>query len=160
MEQEQLSAELNSAAKPQKVTRYQLEQSQILSPQEKAQREEEERLRRARIVKMDELEENTNRQSEDAMVSASSLDEALSQFGITQEEEDEHPERRMKAAFRAFEEREFPRIKKDNPSLKFSQWKQLLWGEWQKSPENPVLRAKMRAAAAAAAAESKQQQRE
>lgn len=50
---------------------------------------------------------------------------------------DKHPEKRMKAAFKAFEAGNMPRIKAENPSMRLSQWKQLLFKEWLKSPENP-----------------------
>lgn len=52
---------------------------------------------------------------------------------------DTHPERRMKAAFTAFEERELPRLKAENPNLRMSQLKQLLKKEWMKSPDNPMV---------------------
>lgn len=44
----------------------------------------------------------------------------------------------MKAAFKAFEAANLPRIKAENPSLRLSQWKQLLQREWAKSSENPM----------------------
>ena len=50
---------------------------------------------------------------------------------------DKHPERRMKAAYRKFEEREMPLLKKEYPYLKLSQLQQLLFKKWKKSPENP-----------------------
>ncbi|KAJ1963583.1 hypothetical protein GGI12_001966 [Dipsacomyces acuminosporus] len=50
---------------------------------------------------------------------------------------DRHPERRAKAAYKAFEDRELDRIKAESPGLRLTQIKQLLWKEWQKSPENP-----------------------
>ncbi|RXM98392.1 Coiled-coil domain-containing protein 124 [Acipenser ruthenus] len=56
----------------------------------------------------------------------------------TAEELDRHPERRMKAAFAAFEEVNMPRIKQENPNMRLSQLKQLLKKEWMKSPENPM----------------------
>jgi glycerophosphoryl diester phosphodiesterase len=43
----------------------------------------------------------------------------------------------MKAAFQTFEEENLDRLKKDNPSLRLSQLKQLLKKEWMKSPSNP-----------------------
>lgn len=51
---------------------------------------------------------------------------------------DKHPEKRMKAAFTAFEEANMPRIKEENPTLRLSQLKQILRKEWMKSPENPL----------------------
>lgn len=53
-------------------------------------------------------------------------------------EVDKHPERRMKAAYTAFEEKMMPIIKDKNPTLRLSQLKQILRKEWMKSPENPL----------------------
>lgn len=49
-----------------------------------------------------------------------------------------HPERRMKSAWAAFEERETPLLKAENPNLRQSQIKQQLQKKWKKSPENPM----------------------
>lgn len=54
------------------------------------------------------------------------------------EKVDRHPEKRMKAAFTAFEEVQLPILKKQNPTLRLSQLKQMLKKEWMKSPENPL----------------------
>jgi len=51
---------------------------------------------------------------------------------------DMHPEKRVKAAFAAFEDRRLPELKTENPNLRLSQLKQMLKKEWQKSPENPM----------------------
>lgn len=51
---------------------------------------------------------------------------------------DRHPERRMKAAYKAWEERELPRIRAEQPGMKLSQYKERLFSEWKKSPENPM----------------------
>jgi len=48
-----------------------------------------------------------------------------------------HPERRFKAALEAYQERELPNIKKDHPGLRLQQYKELLYKQFQKSPENP-----------------------
>ncbi|KAG8678881.1 hypothetical protein FRC08_017410 [Ceratobasidium sp. 394] len=48
-----------------------------------------------------------------------------------------HPERRLKAAHEAYMERELPRIKAERPGLRFNQYKDLLFKEFQKSPDNP-----------------------
>lgn len=44
----------------------------------------------------------------------------------------------MKAAYNAFEERRLKELKLENPSLRLSQLKQMIFKEWQKSPENPL----------------------
>lgn len=51
---------------------------------------------------------------------------------------DKHPEKRLKAAFKAYEVENLPRIKAENPSMRLSQWKQILFKEWTKSPQNPL----------------------
>ena len=51
---------------------------------------------------------------------------------------DAHPERRMKAAHAAFEERRMKELQLEKPNLKRTQYKEMIWKEWQKSPENPM----------------------
>jgi len=48
-----------------------------------------------------------------------------------------HPERRFKAAFEAYQERELPNAKIEHPGLRLQQYKDLLYKQFQKSPENP-----------------------
>ncbi|ESK92188.1 hmg-box variant [Moniliophthora roreri MCA 2997] len=48
-----------------------------------------------------------------------------------------HPERRFKAAFEAYSERELPQLRKDYPGLRLQQYKDLLYKQFQKSEENP-----------------------
>ncbi len=71
-------------------------------------------------------------------IEARTVDEAIAVLSVGQEPKDSHPERRMKAAYAAYEERELPRLKEENPNLRMSQLKQLLRKEWMKSPENPM----------------------
>ncbi|XP_056585524.1 coiled-coil domain-containing protein 124 [Triplophysa dalaica] len=84
------------------------------------------------------LEENINRiVPEEGTVEARTIEDAIAALG-TKEDVDRHPERRMKAAFAAFEEVNLPRLKMENPNMRLSQLKQLLKKEWTKSPENPL----------------------
>ncbi|TFK25759.1 DUF1014-domain-containing protein [Coprinopsis marcescibilis] len=48
-----------------------------------------------------------------------------------------HPERRFKAAYEAYSERELPNLKVEHPGLRLQQYKDLLYKNFQKSPENP-----------------------
>lgn len=82
------------------------------------------------------LEENINRVEVEGD-EARSVTEAIAILNTNDPAEDKHPERRMKAAFAAFEERNLPRIKQENPTLRLSQLKQILKKEWMKSPDNP-----------------------
>ncbi|KAF9453696.1 DUF1014-domain-containing protein [Macrolepiota fuliginosa MF-IS2] len=50
---------------------------------------------------------------------------------------EKHPERRFKAAFEAYQERELPNVKQEHPGLRLQQYKELLYKQFQKSPENP-----------------------
>ena len=49
-----------------------------------------------------------------------------------------HPERKMKAAFAAFKERESARIREEYKGLKKTQIDERVWKLWQKSDENPM----------------------
>lgn len=66
-------------------------------------------------------------------------------------EGDKHPERRRKAAYRAFEEREMDRIRAEEPGLKRSQIRDRIFKLWQRSPENPMNQARAAAASGGAA---------
>ncbi|KAF7235916.1 hypothetical protein EYD10_17296 [Varanus komodoensis] len=84
------------------------------------------------------LEENVNRRVlEEGAVEARTIEDAIAVLSLT-DDLDRHPERRMKAAFLAFEEVNLPRLKQENPNMRLSQLKQLLKKEWMKSSENPM----------------------
>ncbi|KAM8794903.1 coiled-coil domain-containing protein 124 [Eudromia elegans] len=84
------------------------------------------------------LEENINRRVLEAgTVEARTIEDAIAVLSVANDL-DRHPERRMKAAFTAFEEVNLPRLKQENPNMRLSQLKQLLKKEWMKSPENPM----------------------
>lgn len=80
---------------------------------------------------------------------ASNIDDALDQLSLTGNSSstastvDLHPEKRMKAAFKAYEEQRLPVMRKENPSLRLQQVRNMLWEEWKKSPENPMVQAKL-----------------
>lgn len=80
-------------------------------------------------------------QAKELVLTATNIDDALDLLSITTDKSntivDRHPERRAKAAYIAFEERELPRLREENKGLRLTQVKQILWKEWQKSPENP-----------------------
>lgn len=85
------------------------------------------------------LEENVNRIiPEEGTVEARSVEDAIAVLSVGPEDLDRHPERRMKAAFTAYEEAHMPRLKMENPNMRLSQLKQLLKKEWMKAPENPL----------------------
>ncbi|GAB5588210.1 hypothetical protein Unana1_03110 [Umbelopsis nana] len=80
--------------------------------------------------------------------SASNLDDAIdlltldgpgsgSAGGPKNKDVEKHPERRFKAALAAYTEREMPRVKAENPGLRKQQMEQIIYKDFQKSPENP-----------------------
>lgn len=122
---------------------------------------------RARLLTQDDLPtENVNqlererRREEEqqfgrgGVVSARSLDEAIGSLSVSSgaEDDDRHPEKRLKAAYKEYEEAHWESLKADNPSLRHSQLKELLWRQWQKAPDNPINQAAHREREAAKAA--------
>ena len=82
------------------------------------------------------LQENVNRAKGEEMA-ARSVDEAISVLK-DKEAKDKHPEKRRKTAFANFEKRRIKEGRNENPELKLSQVREMVFKEWQKSPENPM----------------------
>ncbi|KAI5625726.1 coiled-coil domain-containing protein 124 [Silurus asotus] len=113
-----------------KITRAQIEQS---LDQEQALKDTEKKEKSHLETP---LEENINRIIPE-QDSARTIEDAIAVLS-TKEDLDRHPERRLKAAYAAFEEINMPRLKMENPNMRMSQLKQQLKKEWTKSPENPL----------------------
>ena len=79
--------------------------------------------------------------ADDAQVIASGFDTVSDALSGLSAQPDRHPERRMKAAFLQYQSTHLPKLKRDIPGLRLSQYKQMLWDKWLKSPENPIVRA-------------------
>ncbi|XP_040846873.1 coiled-coil domain-containing protein 124 [Ochotona curzoniae] len=123
------------AAAPTKVTRAQIEDT---LRREQQHREAPEPAEKAKSHLEVPLEENVNRRvQEEGSVEARTIEDAIAVLSVA-EEADRHPERRMRAAFAAFEEAQLPRLKQENPNMRLSQLKQLLKKEWLRSPDNPM----------------------
>ncbi|XP_026731759.1 coiled-coil domain-containing protein 124 isoform X2 [Trichoplusia ni] len=131
-EMESLKAAPKVAPPPPKITRAQIEKMK-----EKSMKVEP--VKPSKVVVVDEtpLEENLNRIQLDGEV-AQTVDEAISILGEKGGDSDRHPEKRIKAAYTAFEETNLPILKAENPSLRLSQLKQMLKKEWTRSPQNPM----------------------
>lgn len=79
-----------------------------------------------------------NVENADAIM-GSGIDKALGAMAVSGDAaEDRHPEKRVKALHRAFEERMMPQMKEDFPGLKQSQYRDKIFQLWKKSPENPL----------------------
>lgn len=81
------------------------------------------------------LEKNRNREINEN--DARTMEEAISLLSVGDKDE-KHPEKRAKAAYKAFEAVKLPELKQDHPGLKLSQYKERLRDMWRKSPDNPL----------------------
>lgn len=81
-----------------------------------------------------------NKALEHGEVDASGIDAALSAMSMSNANGivDEHPEKRMKALHKAFEEKMMGPMKEEYPGLKRSQYQERIFNLWKKSPENPM----------------------
>ena len=70
-------------------------------------------------------------------VQASGLDSALNAMSVNGGD-DRHPEKRVKAAYKAYEEKMMPEMKQQYPGLKRQQYLDKIFAVWKKSPENPL----------------------
>lgn len=83
------------------------------------------------------LKENVNRFQFEG--EARTVDEAIQVLSVGDDAViDMHPEKRLKAAYTAFEEKQLPLLKLENPNLRLSQLKQMLKKDWNRSPDNPL----------------------
>ena len=140
---------------PHRVTVANIQAAAAQREKERAAEKEDEDRRRQRLLEQPEPTENVNqaerkrreedeqRYGKDGVVDARTLDEAVAGLAIVVGggvEDDRHPEKRMKAAFREYEEKQWEELKKDNPSLRHSQLKDLLFKQWQVSspPHSPA----------------------
>ncbi|KAL5561279.1 hypothetical protein UlMin_031026 [Ulmus minor] len=107
-----------------------------------AKKAEEDKKRHSRTAAEEEYERmvlvsNTNR--DDSLIEARTVEEAISQMSVAENlPVDRHPERRLKASFKAFEEAELPKLKEEKPGLTHNQYKDMIWKLWKKSPDNPL----------------------
>lgn len=125
--------------KPAKLTRAEIAANRLAA--EKA----EAAARKAKVqTHLDtKLEENVNiaaaQAKAEGIEEARNVEDAIAVLSVNEGAPvDKHPEKRMKAAYAAFEEVNLPRLKAENPNLRLSQLKQMLKKDWMKSPENPL----------------------
>lgn len=133
-----LEQEMNSIKTAPKVSVQKITRAQIDAEVEKRNRaiDSVNNPPKPTVPKEPRIEENLNRLMAETEV-AQTIDQALAVLAV-KDGEDRHPEKRMKAAFKAYEEEQLPIMKQEYPSLKLSQLKQMIFKEWQKSPENPM----------------------
>ncbi|CAI5745323.1 unnamed protein product [Peronospora destructor] len=120
-----------------------VESSEKLTQAEMVALREAEEARRAgkpgkKAIKFESNFQANRNRNQDGLTEARSLDAALDLLVVGDKEIEKHPERRAKAAYKAFEEVMMPQLKEDYPGLKLSQYKQKLSELWRRSPDNPL----------------------
>ncbi|KII74726.1 Coiled-coil domain-containing protein 124 [Thelohanellus kitauei] len=93
---------------------------------------------------MKDIPPNLNRINDD-VTHARGVDEAinlLKQVNYDQKGNsvDRNPEKRQRASYNAYVEREMERLQTKQPTLSYSQKQQIISKSWQRAPENPVYR--------------------
>ncbi|RMZ80080.1 hypothetical protein DV737_g3176, partial [Chaetothyriales sp. CBS 132003] len=92
-------------------------------------------------VEGEEVEEEGAKKRKETTLNATGIDNALDALSLTKDKNSQaierHPERRFKAAYKAFEERRLPEIEAENPGLRRNQRVELVKKEFEKSEENP-----------------------
>ncbi|KDP47146.1 hypothetical protein JCGZ_00037 [Jatropha curcas] len=125
-----------------KVTEAELRKRREEEQAELAKKAEEMKRRQSRTAAEEDYEKmvlvtNTNR--DDSIIEARNVEDAIAQMTVTDSlPVDKHPERRLKASFKAFEEAELPRLREEKPGLTHNQYKDMIWKLWKKSPDNPL----------------------
>lgn len=132
-----------TSGKESKSTSKKISQAEILKTlieEKKKQMEQEQKAKR--IVNSDEieLEENLNHIERDEIsnfdeyINVTGIDNAINALGNISFEKS----KRVKAAYKKFEEENLPILKEEHKGLKLSQYKQMLWKQFKKSRENPM----------------------
>lgn len=129
-----------------KVTLAEIRQGRQEELHQRKQMVEQKKRESRRVVTEDEYagvveQPNLNRDAE--VLSAHGLDQAVNAISKLRMDDgvaspDRNAEKRMKALYFAYQERELPKIRAEKPGLKLSQYKERIWQAWQKSPENPL----------------------
>lgn len=146
LEEEEAGMSKAKAKAGPKLTKYEMDRQREKEEKERAAKMAGARTESRREMTEEEYArmvdgENTNRNPDEA--SATSVTGALEVLGVNDKGAvDAHPEKRMKAAFKAYEERVIPELRAEKPGLKMTQYKDLVWNKWKKAPENPMNQAK------------------
>eukprot|EP00389_Voromonas_pontica_P016966 GDKH01026559.1.p1 GENE.GDKH01026559.1~~GDKH01026559.1.p1 ORF type:complete len:224 (-),score=64.99 GDKH01026559.1:375-1046(-) len=144
-EQAALASNKKGPAAPKKVPQAEIQRRLLIAKMAEQKAKEEEAA--AASSYLGDVTENTNqvmrRQISDAaergedLVIAKGLAAAVSVLDSSDPAVDRNPEKRVGAAYRAYEEQWIPLMKAEFPSLKRSQWVDKIRKQWQKAPENP-----------------------
>eukprot|EP00667_Euglena_gracilis_P023699 EG_transcript_26889 len=127
-EEEALKSVKSKNAAPERLTRAQIEENMRKMQAETNKGKGKDK--KVAVQAFDEVNENRLKDED----SATGVEEALrlmAAAGVT-----DAP--KLAAAHKEFEARQLPILKQQCPGLKMSQYKEMAWKLWQKSPENPL----------------------
>lgn len=118
-----------------RLRKKEIEEAASWSDGKKPSKKELDEQKRLKKLEAKKEREMLLKEEESGMKSAKPIKEKYTEASI---KIDKHPERRVKAAFIKFEEENMPRLKEENPNLRYTQLKDLLYKEWKKSEQNPM----------------------
>ncbi|CDU17139.1 hypothetical protein YYC_03762 [Plasmodium yoelii 17X] len=129
--------------KESKVTNAKITQAQILQrlieEKKKELKDEKKKTENTNVHEM-ELEDNLNHIIRDEMnnydecINATGIDNIINSLGNVSFEKT----KKVKAAYKKYEEENLPLVKEEYKNLKLSQYKQILWKKFKKSADNPM----------------------
>ncbi|GAW79615.1 hypothetical protein, conserved [Plasmodium gonderi] len=137
-EEKALKSNKESKTSSSKVTQAQILQ-RLIEEKKKELQEDKKKKNNLNAHEM-ELEENINHIQRDEIneydeyINASGIDNVISALDNISFEKT----KKVKVAYKKFEEENLPLIKEEHKGLKLSQYKQMLWKQFKKSPENPM----------------------
>eukprot|EP00697_Spironema_sp_BW2_P013136 gnl/Spiro4/3027_TR1490_c0_g1_i1.p2 gnl/Spiro4/3027_TR1490_c0_g1~~gnl/Spiro4/3027_TR1490_c0_g1_i1.p2 ORF type:complete len:239 (-),score=75.40 gnl/Spiro4/3027_TR1490_c0_g1_i1:195-866(-) len=139
---EEENAQLN-AIKPTRAAKLTLAEIHALEAAERQKRDEALSARSVSEAEYNRaIEAHSAHVNRDDSIKGSGVEGALSALSVLEQPRpqdlERHPERRMKAAFAAFCDREMPRIRAEQPGLNRKQYLGRLHAEFKNSPDNPM----------------------
>ena len=144
-EMAKLGKKKTSSSGNKKLTKFEIEQNKAMDAKARLKAKFAAKKEAETYVDVDQIE-NTNReraQSAEDAKNSGTIDKAVKELTGLDIAKKQQPVS-MKAAYKAFEERELPTLKEERPGLKKSQYDELLSKMWKKDPTNPVNVAKER----------------
>lgn len=137
-EEKALKSNKESKTTSSKVTQAQILQ-RLIEEKKKEMQEDKKKKENLNVHEM-ELEDNINHIQRDEIndydeyINATGIDNVISALDNVSFEKT----KKVKVAYKKFEEENLPLIKEQYKGLKLSQFKQILWKQFKKSPDNPM----------------------
>ncbi|CAD2088748.1 conserved protein, unknown function [Plasmodium vinckei brucechwatti] len=137
-EEKALKTNKESKATNTKITQAQILQ-RLIEEKKKEMKDEKKKAENTNVHEM-ELEDNINHIIRDEMnnydecINATGIDNIINSLGNVSFEKT----KKVKAAYKKYEEENLPLVKEEYKNLKLSQYKQILWKKFKKSADNPM----------------------